>query len=107
MEKFKMEGVELTLVNQNSCKSENEKCKHGVIEQTGKKQYVFTEEIPRRRPQPNPRIYNGHYLTMTCNKRGQHMVYVKGAVPKSKAERKDWTIGINGDLAAAIEHITE
>ena len=38
MEKFKMEGVELTLVNQNSCKSENEKCKHGVIEQTGKKQ---------------------------------------------------------------------
>ena len=41
-----MEGVELTLVNQNSPKNESKKCKHGVMEQRGCKRYVFTEEIP-------------------------------------------------------------
>lgn len=50
---------------------------------------------------------DGHYLSMTCNKRGQHMVYVKGEVPKAPAERKEWTIGVYGDLAAAIEHLAE
>lgn len=107
MEIKRMEGVELTLVNQNSPKNESKKCKHGVMEQRGSKRYVFTEEIPRRRPQPNPRVYDGHYLSMTCNKRGQHMVYVKGEVPKAPAERKEWTIGVYGDLSAAIEHLAE
>ena len=96
MEIKRMEGVELTLVNQNSPKNESKKCKHGVMEQRGS-----------NRPQPNPRVYDGHYLSMTCNKSGQHMVYVKGEVPKAPAERKEWTIGVYGDLAAAIEHLAE
>lgn len=97
----------LTLIKQDSTESENMVCKRGMIEQTDKKKFVFSEEIPRKRTQPNPRIYDGHYLSMTCNKRGQHMVYVKGEVPKAPAERKEWTIGVYGDLSAAIEHLAE
>ena len=34
-------------------------------------------------------------------------VYVKGEVPKKREQRKDWSIGVYGDLSAAIEHLAE
>lgn len=107
MKKTTVEGVMLTLINQDSTESENMVCKRGMIEQTDKKRFVFSEEIPRKRTQPNPRIYDGNYLSMTCNKKGQYLVYVKGEVPKKREQRKDWSIGVYGDLSAAIEHMSE
>ena len=70
MKKTTVEGVVLTLINQDSTESENMVCKRGMIEQTDKKEFVFSAEIQRKRTQTNPRIYERNYLSMTRNKKG-------------------------------------
>ena len=42
MKKTTVEGVMLTLINQDSTENENMVCKRGMIEQTDKKKFVFS-----------------------------------------------------------------
>lgn len=103
MEREKIKRTKLTILTQGSPLKEGE-CKNGVFSLT-KEGYRFEESVRKMRNPKNPKLFDGHVISMYRQSNGNYRLFLKMFDPK--VMNKDFLLNqVYAELQEAL-NITE
>lgn len=105
MKKKVYTGATINVVLQNEAEVSSDNCPKGIISIDEKGEFRFEEEIRKGRPPRNPKLYDGHFISMVRMQNGKYQCHLKTINPTKDLDRNELAFKVYRELLSAFNII--
>ena len=74
----------------------------GILTRDAESHYLFEETLRKMRTNGNPKLFDGHYVSMVKQKNGRYQCHLKGFDPGKVENRHELAVSVCNELLEAF-----